>query len=205
MLSTDDPAQSILSAGYATGVLMQQRGTKKAAFVAGMELDFNINASKAFKAGIRTVIPDATVTTTYAGDQDDAAKAKEAVQAQIDQGVGAVYPYLGGSTDAATKLANTKNLITLTPGTDRCASTDPKFDISVLFSPGDYFTEALKLFDAGKLEMGVQKVWTIGKDPYPTVKLCGDNAEAKKKIDAFMQDIANGKIDAAGEVERLGK
>ncbi|WP_207928781.1 BMP family ABC transporter substrate-binding protein [Actinomadura sp. 6K520] len=205
MLSTDDPAQSILSAGYATGVLMQQRNTKKAAFVAGMEVDFNINASKAFQAGIRSVIPDANVTTTYAGDQDDAAKAKEAVQAQIDQGVGAVYPYLGGSTDAATKLANTKKLITLTPGTDRCDSTDPKFDVSVLFSPGDYFTEALKLFADGKLEMGVQKVWTIGKDPYPTVKLCGDNPEAKQKIDAFMQDIASGKINASAEVERLGK
>ncbi|MGP4022843.1 BMP family ABC transporter substrate-binding protein [Actinomadura sp. 3N407] len=205
MLSTDDPAQSILTAGYATGVLMQARGTKKAAFVAGMELDFNINASKAFTAGIRSLIPDANITTTYAGDQDDAAKAKEAVQAQIDQGVGAVYPYLGGSTDAATKLANTKNLITLTPGTDRCASTDPKFDISVLFSPGDYFTEALKLFADGKLEMGVQKVWTIGKDPYPTVKLCKSDTEAQKKIDAFMQDIASGKIDASAEVERLGK
>ncbi len=150
------------------------------------------------------MIPDAKVTTTYAGDQDDAAKAKEAVQAQIDQGVGAVYPYLGGSTDAATKLANTKNLITLTPGTDRCASTDPKFDISVLFSPGDYFTEALKLFDRRQARNGRAEGVDDRQDPYPTVKLCGDNAEAKKKIDTFMQDIASGKIDAAGEVERLG-
>ncbi|MEU8800698.1 BMP family ABC transporter substrate-binding protein [Spirillospora sp. NPDC048819] len=204
-VSTDAADQSVLTAGYAAGVLMKAKGLKKAAFVGGMEVDFNINASKAFKAGIRLMIPDATVTTTYAGDQDDAAKAKEAVQAQIDQGVGVVYPYLGGSTDAATRLANSKNLITLTPGTDRCASTDPKFDISVLYSPGDYFTEALKLFEGGKLEMGIEKVWTIGKDPYPTVKLCKDDPGAQQKIDTFMKDIASGKIDASAEVERLGK
>ena len=205
MLSTDDPAQSILTAGYATGVLMQSRGATKAAFVAGEEVDFNVNASKAFKAGIRLVVPNAKVTTTYAGDQDDAAKAKEAVQAQIDQGVQAVYPYLGGSTDAATALANTKNLITLTPGTDKCASTSPKFDISVLFSPGDYFTEALKQFAAGQMAMGVEKVWTIGKDPFPTVKLCKSDSAQQQKIDTFMKDIASGKVNASGEVERLGK
>ncbi|MFI0354443.1 BMP family ABC transporter substrate-binding protein [Actinomadura sp. 9N407] len=205
MLSTDDADQSILVAGYAAGVLMQSRNATKAAFVTGMEADFTLAASKAFKAGIRTVIPNATVTTTYAGDQNDAAKAKEAVQAQIDQGVQAVYPYLGGSTDAAAALANTKNLITLTPGTDRCASTSPKFDVSVLFSPGDYFTEALKQFADGKLAMGVEKVWTIGKDPFPTVKLCKADPAQQAKIDAFMKDIASGKINASAEVDRLGK
>src|SRR5690606_26363010 len=78
MLSTDDAAQSILTAGYAAGLMMEARGATKAAFVAGMEVDFNINASTAFKAGVRSVLPDATVTTTYSGDQDDAAKAREA-------------------------------------------------------------------------------------------------------------------------------
>ncbi|MFB4316279.1 BMP family ABC transporter substrate-binding protein [Actinomadura sp. 21ATH] len=205
MLSTDDADQSILVAGYATGVLMKARGATKAAFIAGEEVDFNVAASRAFKAGIRSIVPNATVTTTYAGDQNDAAKAKEAVQAQIDQGVQAVYPYLGGSTDAAAGLANTKNLITLTPGTDRCSSMNPRFDVSVLFSPGDYFTEALRQFDAGKLAMGVEKVWTIGKDPFPTVKLCKSDPAAQKQIDTYMKDIASGKINATGEVERLGK
>ncbi|GAA3955316.1 hypothetical protein GCM10023085_42470 [Actinomadura viridis] len=204
MLSTDKADQSILTAGYAAGVMMKERGATKAAFVTGMEADFTLAAARAFKAGVRSVVPNATVTTTYAGDQNDAAKAKEAVQAQMDQGAQVVYPYLGGSTDAATALANTKNLITLTPGTDRCASTSPKFDISVLFSPGDYFTEALKQFADGKLAMGVEKVWTIGKDPYPTVKFCDGNAERQKQVTAYMQDIASGKIDAAAEVKRLG-
>ncbi|GAA4087104.1 BMP family ABC transporter substrate-binding protein [Actinomadura miaoliensis] len=204
MLSTDDPNQSILTAGYAAGILMQSRGATKAAFVTGAQADFTEAAAKAFKAGIRTVLPDATVTTTYTGDLNDSAKAKEAVQAQIDQGTQVVYPYLGGSTDAATALANTKKLITLTPGTDRCASTAPKFDVSVIFSPGDYFTEALKQFADGKLAMGVEKVWTVGKDPYPTVKLCGGTAEQKQKLDAFMKDIGDKKIDPAEQVRRLG-
>ncbi|HLV73005.1 MAG TPA: BMP family ABC transporter substrate-binding protein [Vulgatibacteraceae bacterium] len=205
MLSTDDAAQSILTAGYAAGLMMEARGATKAAFVAGMEVDFNINASTAFKAGVRSVLPDATVTTTYSGDQDDAAKAREAVQAQMDQGAEVVYPYLGGSTDAATTLANSKNLITLTPGTDRCESTKPKFDISVLYSPGDYLTEALRMFADGKLELGVEKVWTIGKDPLPAIKLCKKDPEIQKKLDEFVEKIAKGEIDPDAEVERLGK
>ncbi|MCW2870622.1 BMP family ABC transporter substrate-binding protein [Actinacidiphila oryziradicis] len=204
MLSSDNPNQSMLAAGYATGLLMQAKGQTKAGFVTGQQADFTIAAAKAWKAGIREVLPKAQVVTTYAGDLNDSAKAKEAVQAQMSQGVKAMYPYLGGSTDAATALANTGKLITLTPGTDRCSSTSPTFDVSVLFSPGDYFAAALKQFAAGKLAMGAEKVWQLGVDPYPTVKLCKGTATEDKKLAAFMSSIGTKKIDPAAEVKRLG-
>ena len=38
------------------------------------------------------------------------------------QGVGIVYPYLGGATDAVAVQAAKDNIPVLTPGTDRCAS-----------------------------------------------------------------------------------
>ncbi len=203
-LSSDDPNQSMLVAGYAAGLLMQQAGVTKAGFVTGPEADFTVVAAKAFKAGIRQLIPEAALVTTYTGDFNDSGKAREATQAQISQGVGAVYPYLGGATDAATALANGKKLITLTPGTDRCASTSPAFDVSVLFDPGDYFEAALTLFAAGQLRMGVTKVWQLGVDPYPTVKLCQGTAEQNAKLAAFIADIGGKKIDPAAEVTRLG-
>jgi basic membrane protein A len=204
MLSTDDPNQDLLAAGYAAGLLMQERGDTKAGFVTGAEADFTTTAAKAFKAGIRSVLPNATVVTTYAGDLNDSAKAKEAMQAQMSQGVKAVYPYLGGSADAATALANTGNLITLTPGTDRCSSTSPKYDISVLFSPGDYFTAALQQLADGKLAMGVEKVWQMGVDPFPTVKLCNGSSAANEKLKQFIADIGSKKLDAKAEVAKLG-
>lgn len=203
-LSSDDPNQSMLVAGYAAGLLMQERGTTKAGFVTGPEADFTVVAAAAFKAGIRELIPEATLVTTYTGDFNDSGKAREATNAQISQGVGAVYPYLGGATDAATALINEKKLITLTPGTDRCASTAPAFDVSVLFDPGDYFEAALTLFAEGQLRMGVTKVWQLGVDPYPTVKLCKGTPEQNAKLAAFIADIGSKKIDPAAEVKKLG-
>ncbi|WP_433215934.1 BMP family ABC transporter substrate-binding protein [Microtetraspora malaysiensis] len=204
MLSVDDANQSLLAAGYAAGLLLEERGDKKAGFITGPEVDFTQSAVRAYRAGIRLVLPDATVVTTFTGDLNDSAKAKEAMQAQISQGVKVVYPYLGGATNAATELANSAGVYTLTPGTDQCASAKPKFDVSVMFSPGDYFASALESFAEGKLQMGVKKVWQLGVDPYPTVRLCGDKPEVKKKLDAFMADVGAKKFDPAAEVKRLG-
>ncbi|WP_434740036.1 BMP family ABC transporter substrate-binding protein [Micromonospora sp. SH-82] len=204
VLASDDPNQSMLAAGYAAGLLMKEQNATKAGFVTGNEVDFAINAAKAFKAGIRMVVPEGDLTITYTGDFDDSAKAREAVQAQVSAGVKVIYPYLGGATDAAAKLANSRNVLTLTPGTDRCDSTDPRFDISVIFDPGAYFEAALTQFADGELELGTKKTWQLGVDPYPTVKICGDKPELDKQMETFAADVASGKIDTNAEVTRLG-
>ncbi|MEU8205040.1 BMP family ABC transporter substrate-binding protein [Streptosporangium sp. NPDC049046] len=204
MLSTDEADQSLLAAGYAAGLLMKEKGETKAGFVTGPEVDFTTAAARAFRAGIRLVVPEATLTVTYSGDLNDSAKAKEATQAQISQGVKVVYPYLGGATDASAELADANGVLTLTPGTDRCASTAPTFDISVLFSPGDYFRAALEEFAAAKLRMGVEKVWKLGVDPFPTVRICEPTPEQRERLETFIADVGSGKIDPKAEVRRLG-
>lgn len=204
VISSDDPNQDLLAAGYAAGLLMMPKNSTKAGFITGQKADFSVLAAKAFLAGIREVIPKATVVSTFTGDFNDSAKAKEATQAQLSQGVKAIYPYLGGGTDASAALADSNGAITLTPGTDRCDSTSPKFDISVIFDPGDYFLAALQEFKAGKLAMGTTKVWQMGVDPYPTVKLCDGTAAQKKQLAGFIAKIGSKKIDAAAEVKRLG-
>ena len=204
-LSADAPDQSLLAAGYAAGLLMQAKKSTKAGFIAGPEADYSVSAAKAFTAGIRETIPNAEVLLTYDGDANDPAKGKEAAQAQISQGVSIMYPYLGGATDAVAELANQAGVETLTPGTDRCDSGSPKYAVSVLFSPGDYFASALKKFADGTLEMGVSKVWQLGVDPYPTVKLCQGTAEQNTKLDEFMRKIGSGELDPSAEVARLAK
>lgn len=203
VISSDDPNQDLLAAGYAAGLLMQAKGETKAGYVTGPKADFSVVAAKAFTAGIREVVPKASVATTYTGDFNDSAKAKEATQAQISQGAKVIYPYLGGATDAAATLANQNNIATLTPGTDRCSSTSPRFAVSVIFDPGDYFLSALRLFKAGKLAMGTTKVWQMGVDPFPTVKLCNGTPAQKAKLAAFIAKIGNKTIDPAAEVKRL--
>jgi basic membrane protein A len=204
MLSSDIASQSVFAGGYAIALLMKEKGDTKAGFIAGPSADYSQRAAAAFKAGIRQVIPNADVVTTFTGDNNDSAKGKEAMQAQISQGVKAVYPYLGGSTDAVATLANSSGVMTLTPGTDRCDSTAPKFDVSVLFSPGDYFAAALQDFAAGKLRMGVARVWKMGVDPYPTVKICNPTGDQADKLKAFIGEIGSGKIDSEKEADKAG-
>lgn len=204
LLSEDSVNQNLLVAGYAAGLLMQEKDLGKAGFVGGLDVEFEQRASVAFKAGVRSVLPDAKVLISFAGDQNDSAKAKEATQAQLAQGVEVVYPYLGGSTDAAARLANEAGALTLTPGTDRCASTDPKFDVSVIFAPGAYLGAALEQFADGTLEVGTKKVWKMGVDKAPTVKLCNGTDDQDAKLEQFMSDIGSDKINADDEVKRLG-
>jgi len=204
MLSTDIPDQSMLAAGYAAGLLLKEKGATKAGFVTGPEVDFTTTAVKGFRAGLRLVIPEAELVVTYTGDLNDSAKAKEATQAQLSQGAKLIYPYLGGSADASAQLADEAGAITLTPGTDRCGTDGPKYDISVLYSPGDYFKAALEDFAAAKFTVGINRVWKMGVDPYPTVKYCSAGDEQTKALEQFIADMGSGKIDFEAEVQRLG-
>jgi basic membrane protein A len=204
VISSDDPNQDLLAAGYAAGLLMKPKGYTTAGYVTGLKADFSIVAAKAFLAGIREVLPQGKLLTAYTGDFNDSAKAKEATQAQLSQGAKVIYPYLGGATDASAQAANAGGALTLTPGTDRCGESSPKFDISVIFSPGDYFLAALEAFAKNTLVMGTTKVWSMGVDPFPTVKLCSGTAAQKSALAGFIKKIGNKTIDPAAEVKRLG-
>ena len=204
LVSSDDPNQDLLAAGYAAGQLMKPKGWTTAGYVTGLKADFSIVAAKAFLAGIREVVPSAKLLTTYTGDFNDSAKAKEATQAQVSQGAKVIYPYLGGATDASAQAANAGGALTLTPGTDRCGESSPKFAISVIFSPGDYFLAALEAFAKDSLKMGTMKVWQMGVDPYPTVKFCTATAAQKAALAGFIKKIGNKTINPVNEVKRLG-
>ncbi|MGY1771444.1 BMP family ABC transporter substrate-binding protein [Blastococcus sp. SYSU D00813] len=205
VLSQDSASESLLAAGYALGLLMQDSGATSAGFVTGPELDFSIIAAQAFQAGIRQIVPDAEVVTTYTGDFDDSGLAVEATQAQIGQGIGGLYPYLGGATDASAQLGFDAGIPVLTPGTDRCG--EDTYAISVIFDPGEYFAAALQDFADGALEGGSTRVWKMGVDPLPTVEFCdasGATAEQQQQLADFIASVGDGTIDPDAEVERLG-
>ena len=202
MISSDDPNQDLLAAGYAAGLLMKAKNYTTAGYVTGPKADFSVIAAKAFLAGIREVVPSAKLLTTYTGDFNDSAKSQEAATAQLGQGVALLYPYLGGATDAVADAGFAKGVLSITPGTDRC--NEKKFAVSSIFSPGDYFLAALQAFKSDTLVMGTTKVWQMGKDPYPTVKLCDGSAEEKSQLADFIKKIGDGSIDPAAEVKKLG-
>jgi basic membrane protein A len=192
--TNDIESQSAWASGVAAGMLMKQSGTKKAGFITGPQASFSTDFAKGWEAGIKSEVPDATVVTTYTGDFNDSAKAVEAYNAQKAQGIGIVYPYLGGATFAVAGAAAKDKIPVLTPGTDNCAVPSPPFAISVIFDPGTYFATALGPFKAGNLYVGKALTFHMGKDPAPTVKICHPTAAQQAAMTQLIADIGSGKV-----------
>ena len=192
--TSDIESQSGYVSGVAAGLLMKRTGVTKAGFITGPQASFTTDFAKAWEAGIKSEVPNETTTTTYTGDFNDSAKAVEAYNAMKSQGVGIVYPYLGGSAFAVGGAAAKDNVPVLTPGTDNCAVTNPPWAVSVVFSPGDYFAAALAPFKAGTLRVGVSHEFHMGVDPVPTVKICKPQGTDQQTIDQLIKDVGTGKV-----------
>ena len=194
--TSDDLFEGQFLTGVAAGELMKAEGATKAGFITGPELDFSVNAFNAFTAGVRHACAECETVATYTGDFDDSAVGAEAARSQIAEGVALLYPYLGGATDAVADIADENGVKSITPGTDRCG--EPKFAISSIFSPGDYFAAALADFEAGRVELGITRTFHVGDDPVPTVVVC-DSVEDVEAIQAVVDEtidqIAADEID----------
>jgi basic membrane protein A and related proteins len=194
--TNDITSQDGYASGVAAGLLMKDANITKAGFITGPQASFTTNFAKAWEVGIKSLVPNESTVVTYTGDFNDSAKAVEAYTAMKSQGVGIVYPYLGGATFAVAAAANKDNVPVLTPGTDNCSTPSPKFAISVIFDPGTYFATALAPFKDSKLRVGVALTFHMGVDPAPTVKICQPQGNDAQTLAQTISDIGSGKIRA---------
>src|SRR5688500_3956725 len=91
----DDSSQISYSAGFATGLLLQDTDATSVAFLGCCDLDFERWAFLAFEAGLQAVDESFEVIYIPTGDFNDVAGATEAYNQAVASGVGAVYPFLG--------------------------------------------------------------------------------------------------------------
>lgn len=199
--TSEVPGPTQYATGYATGLVMEALGVTKAGYVTGPELDFSTTTFAAWTAGIKEVVSGAETVATYTGDFDDSALGQEAATSQLAQGVGILYPYLGGATDAVADVGFADGVLSVSPGTDRCA--EDKFAVSSIFSPGEYFAAALNDFKAGKVELGVTRMFELGVDPAPSVKVCPSvegYEDMQVQVDQLIAQIAAGEIDVDAEI-----
>jgi basic membrane protein A and related proteins len=200
--TSEEPGPTQFVTGYAAGLVLEAIDGNKGGFITGPELDFATTTFDAWTAGIQEVLPNATTAATYTGDFNDSAKGQEAATAQLNQGAKILYPYLGGATDATADAGFAKGVLSIAPGTDRCS--EKKFAVSSIFSPGDYFAAALNDFKAGSIELGVTRIFVLGEDPVPTVKVCEDNFAGgdglQAKVDQMIADVASGKVDVEEKI-----
>ncbi len=196
--SQDDASEISFATGYAAGLLMKAQGkSTKAAFIGCCDLGFEKEAYLAYEMGIKAVDPAFSMVYIPSGgfpyDFDNTAGATEAFNNAVAQGIGAVYPYLGGAHESVVKLANEKGIIVSSAGSSKvCDRTDLKWDIASRFDAGDYLDTLLKEMVSGVFKEGDIRVFRVGVDKEPGAEICGASAADQSAMDAVYEKIASG-------------
>ncbi|WP_051062535.1 BMP family lipoprotein, partial [Ilumatobacter nonamiensis] len=196
--SSDDSAQISYSAGYATGLLLQDTGATAAAFLGCCDLDFEKEAYMAFELGMQAVDESFTMSYIPTGDFNDVAGATEAFNQAVANGAGAVYPFLGGAHEPIVQLANDEGVITMSAGaSDVCERDDLDYQIAVQFDAGDYLDVIIEQIATGELNEGETFVFTVGEFPFVGAALCDGTDEQGADLDDVKAQIAAGDFEEA--------
>jgi basic membrane protein A len=197
----DDSSEISYTAGYATGLLLQDpdrnpSGSTSVAFLGNQGLNFEMEAFLAFEAGLKAVDDAFTATYIPTGSFNDVEGATEAYNQAVADGAGAVYPFLGGSHEAIVGLANEDGIITMSAGaSDACERQDLHYDIAVQFDPGDYVAAIFDAILAGQLHEGERMVFRVGEFDKVGAKFCDATPEQEEALQAVRDQIAAGDFD----------
>ena len=196
--SADDGAEISYSAGYATGLLLQETESTEAVFLGCCQLDFESESANSFALGLAAVDPAFVSTYIPTGDFNDIAGATEAFNQAVSNGAGAVYPFLGGAHEAIAQLANESGVITMSAGaSDVCDRDDIDYQIAVQFDAGDYLDVIFEKIAAGELNEGETFTFRVGAFDFVGAKFCGATDEQTAALVAANATLANGDLDGA--------
>ena len=198
--SADSGAELGISAGYATGLLLQERGSERAVFLGCCDLNFEMESFLAFEYGLDLV--DETFEAIYVPtgnfpfDFNNTAGATEAYNTAVAEGIEAVYPFLGGAHEPIVRLANSDGLIVMTAGSSNgCEREDLTYDLEVMFDPGDYLAPIFDEVLNGTAEEGGARRFTVGVDPEVGAHLCDATPEQEKALADLNARIGAGDFD----------
>ncbi len=206
--SQDDGSEIGYSAGVATALLMKDADAPPTvAFLGCCDLGFEKEFYMSYELGLKSVDPAYAVsyvpTGSFPFDFDNTAGATEAFNAALAQGIGAVFPYLGGAHEAIVKLANEAGVITMSAGSSSvCERSDLDYQIAVRFDAGDYLDPILAEITDGSFKEGDVRVFRVGVDPEPGAVICDPTPEQTTAMDAAYATIASGDLAAQfGEIK----
>lgn len=199
----DDSSEISYSAGVATGLSLAETESTTAAFIGCCDLDFEQEAYRAFELGLRSVDESFEMIYVPTGDFNDVAGATEAFNQALAGGIGAVYPFLGGSHEAVVGLANENDIIVMSAGaSDACQRDDLDYDIAVQFDAGDYLETVFQAILNGELTEGEVFVFRVGEFDFVGATFCDASAEQVAALDEVKAQIANGDFEEQfGEIK----
>ena len=204
--SADSGAELGISAGYATGLLLQERGSDRSVFLGCCDLNFEKESFLAFEFGLRLVDENFEAiyvpTGNFPFDFNNTAGATEAYNNALAEGVGAVYPFLGGAHEPIVRLANADGLIVMTAGSSTgCEREDLAYDLEVMFDAGDYMAPVFDEILAGTAEEGGARRFTVGVDPEVGANFCNPTADQQQALEDLNARIGAG--DFADEIYEI--
>jgi basic membrane protein A and related proteins len=102
-----------LQASYLCGIIAANlTKSKKLAYMAGQEFAATQQELRGFELGAKSVDPTITLSSTFTGDWNDAAKAKEAIEALMSAGADVVYQWLDNASPTVLQAAEAKGVYT---------------------------------------------------------------------------------------------
>jgi basic membrane protein A and related proteins len=100
-----------LQASYLCGIIAAtMTKSNKLAYIAGQEFQATQEELRGFELGAKSVKKDIKITSTFTGDWNDVAKAKEATLALISTGADVIYQWLDSASAAVLQTASDKGV-----------------------------------------------------------------------------------------------
>jgi len=189
-------------AGYLGG-LMSKKGRIGA--IGGFDFPALARQVEGFRLGARFANPNLRSFATYINSWEDAGKAKEAAQAQIDSGADVIFAATDQAARGAFVAAENSNAYAVASYSDQANLAPKAILASVLYDYPRLVKMMVMLAVENKLEIGkaymVGVADGVGDLVYNPALNAAISSEVKNKVAALTNDIKAGKI----KVPMLGK
>lgn len=181
---------------YLSGVMgASMSKSKKLAYLAGMEFKSTQQQGAAMQLGAKSVDPSVEVVTSFVGDFNDIAKAKESALALISSGVDVIFHNLDNSAPAVLQTCQEKGIYAFGNNTDQFDLAPKAVLTSAIQNIGGAITQVAELSGQGKIE---GKKYIIGLETPDLVRFGRINdavpAEVKSKVEAISKQMVDGKL-----------
>ncbi|MUG94229.1 BMP family ABC transporter substrate-binding protein [Scytonema sp. UIC 10036] len=100
-----------LQASYLCGIIgASMTKSSQLAYIAGQEFEATQQELRGFELGAKSIKPNIKISSTFTGDWNDVAKAKEATVAIISSGADVIYQWLDNASPAVLQTASEKGI-----------------------------------------------------------------------------------------------
>ena len=200
--SQDDLSEISFSAGYATGLLLQDGGGESAAFIGCCDIEFEREAYRSYELGLKAVNEDFTMTFFPTASSENPidfgnlSGANRALGTAGQDGADAVYPFLAPRVHRSlARDAKEDGLIIMSvDSSDACNDEELDYDIAVGRGALNYMATILGEIANGSFREGSSKVFRVGWYDQVGAAICDPTPEQKEALDNIRARIANGEF-----------